>query len=51
MKQQHSQQYQSGGRNSMNEKSRVNKPSSLLSAEENDKVYSLLGRKCQVINY
>lgn len=33
---------------SNNEKQRVNKPSSLLSREENELVFALLGRKCQV---
>lgn len=31
-----------------NEKQRVNKPSTLLSQEENENVFSLLGRRCQV---
>lgn len=30
------------------EKQRVNKPSSLLSQDENELVFSLLGRRCQV---
>lgn len=30
------------------DKQRLNKPSSLLSRDENDLVLSLLGRKCQV---
>lgn len=33
---------------SHSEKKWVNEPSSLLSREENDLVYSLLGRKCNV---
>lgn len=31
-----------------NEKQRMNKPSTLLSQDENDLVFSLLGRRCQV---
>lgn len=31
-----------------NEKQRINKPSTLLSQDENDIVFSLLGRRCQV---
>lgn len=31
-----------------NEKQRENKPSTLLSQDENDLVFSLLGRRCQV---
>lgn len=33
---------------SNHEKQRVNKPSSLLSRDENDLVFALLGRQCQV---
>lgn len=31
-----------------NEKQRTNKPSTLLSQDENDLLFSLLGRRCQV---
>lgn len=31
-----------------NEKQRMNQPSKLLSQDENDLVFSLLGRRCQV---
>lgn len=31
------------------EKLKINKPSSLLTAEENEHIFSLLGRRCQVI--
>lgn len=33
-----------------NDKQRMNKPSTLLSQDENDLVFSLLGRRCQVRN-
>lgn len=31
------------------EKLKINKPSSLLTSEENEHIFSLLGRRCQVI--
>lgn len=34
-----------------NEKQRTNKPSTLLSQEENDLLFSLLGRRCQVCTH
>lgn len=40
------QQSSSGG---TQERQKINKPSILLSTEENEHVFALLGRKCQVI--